>query len=51
MKLYGMAKQSRDKKILDFITSHPIATLREVGDKFGVTPQMVFQIKRANHYN
>jgi predicted transcriptional regulator len=46
-----MAKEERDNKVLKFITMHPSATLREVGDKFGITTQMVYYIKIQHHYN
>jgi DNA-directed RNA polymerase sigma subunit (sigma70/sigma32) len=44
----GLKKVYRDGEVMKFIKNNPKATLREVGLKFGITPQMVFQIKKES---
>jgi DNA-directed RNA polymerase sigma subunit (sigma70/sigma32) len=44
----GMNKTRRDRKVKRFHEAHPDATLQEIGDKFGITKQMVFLILKES---
>jgi DNA-directed RNA polymerase sigma subunit (sigma70/sigma32) len=37
----GMNKTKRDRKVRRFYEAHQDATYQEIGDKFGITRQMV----------